>query len=103
MDGHRLATGAITRICSGMNTEKSWPAFLLRSTAGKYLADVHGMVLGAKALAALAKRGKGPKFRRENGNLVYPVQELDAWVAKIRKPRKRAYRTISAMHFVSPT
>ncbi|MCH8683881.1 hypothetical protein [Pedomonas mirosovicensis] len=60
---------------------------LRRWEASEYLRLVHGIEVAPATLSKWASVGGGPRYSRINRTPLYPVEELDRWVAsKISAP-----------------
>jgi hypothetical protein len=55
--------------------------YLTRADAREYLKEKHGIALGRTGLENMAYDGKGPKYARIAGRVLYTREWLDAWVA----------------------
>ena len=70
--------------------------YLTRADARDYLKEKHGIALGRTGLENMAYDGKGPKYSRIAGRVLYTREALDAWVAaeaarppELRRPRRQ--------------
>ena len=74
-----------------MPTSETWPKWLRRAEASRYLRLVHGVIAAPATLANLAYRGDGPKYTRQGQRLTaYHIGDLDAWAATRMSRRVRS-------------
>ena len=56
---------------------------LTPNEASRYLSQNHGLQRAPQTLAKLRSLGGGPQFCRAGSRILYTVDDLDAWAAKV--------------------
>ena len=56
---------------------------LTPNEASRYLSEHHGLRRAPQTLAKMRSIGGGPQFRRAGSRILYAIDDLDAWAAKV--------------------